>query len=78
MPDPSETETVAIDPALLAILICPLTKSPLKQEGNELVSGLGGVRYPIRQGIAVLLIDQAKLPDGMTDIQQFKRAFNLP
>lgn len=64
-----------IDAELLAMLICPVTRSPLKQQGDELISTVGGLRYPIRQGIAVLLIDQAKLPPGFASMDEFKKAF---
>jgi len=64
-----------IDPELLKILICPLTRSPLKQEGEELVAAVGGLRYPIREGIPVLLVDEAKLPQGVASLNEFKKKF---
>lgn len=64
-----------IDPELLKILICPLTRSPLKQEGEELVAAVGGLRYPIREGIPVLLVDEAKLPPGVASLDEFKKKF---
>jgi uncharacterized protein YbaR (Trm112 family) len=64
-----------VNSELLALLVCPLTRSPLKQEGDELVGTVGGLRYPIREGIPVLLIDQARLPDGVAGIEEFKRQF---
>jgi len=65
----------ALDPELLKILVCPLTRSPLKQEGDELVGTVGGLRYPIREGIPVLLIDEAKLPPGFASLDEFKKKF---
>ena len=65
-----------IDPDLLKILVCPLTRSPLRQEGEELVGQTGGLRYPIRDGIPVLLIDEAKLPEGIDSLEQFKQKYN--
>jgi len=65
----------AIDPQLLQMLICPVTRSPLRQEGDELVSEQGGLRYPIHDGIPVLLPDEATLPEGITDLAEFKRRF---
>lgn len=62
-----------IDPDLLAILVCPLTRSKLRQEGSELVADAGGLRYPIRDGVPVLLVDEAILPEGIDTIDQFKR-----
>ncbi|MEO9275314.1 Trm112 family protein [Marinomonas sp. 5E14-1] len=48
--------------ALLDILVCPVTKSALSlnKEGNELISKIGGMAYPIRDGIPVLLETEAR------------------
>lgn len=56
------TTTTAIDPKLLEILVCPLTKSPLRydRERQELVSEKAGLAYPIRDGIPVMLADEAR------------------
>jgi len=72
----SQTPTIPAD--LLEILVCPLTRSPLKQEGNELVATRpdgAGLRYPIRNGIPILLIDEAALPDGVESIDEFKQKY---
>ncbi len=61
-----------IDPQLLDILICPVTRSKLRQEGDELVAEVGGLRYPIRDGIPVLLADEAKLPEGYASLEAFR------
>lgn len=66
---------MTIDTELLRILVCPLTRSPLTLEGDELVGTIGGLRYPIRDGIPVLLIDEAKLPPGVASLDEFKRKF---
>lgn len=52
----------AIDPALLAILVCPMTRTPLRldAERGELVSDGAGLAYPIREGVPVLLIEEAR------------------
>lgn len=52
----------AIDPKLLEILVCPLTKVPLRYDAarQELVSDQAGLAYPIRDGIPVMLIDEAR------------------
>lgn len=65
----------SIDPQLLEILVCPLTRSPLRQEGDHLVGTIGGLRYPIRDGIPVLLVDEAELPEGISSLDEFKRRF---
>ena len=64
-----------IDPKLLSILVCPLTRAPLRLEGSELVAEIGGLRYPIRDGIPVMLIDEAKLPEGIASLDEFKEKF---
>ena len=52
----------AIDPALLAILVCPMTRAPLRLDAarRELVSDAAGLAYPIRHGVPVLLIEAAR------------------
>ena len=54
-----------IDPKLLEILVCPLTKGPLvyDREKQELVSRQAGLAYPIRDGIPVMLADEARRLD---------------
>lgn len=67
-----------LDPKLLAILVCPLTRSPLRQEGDWLIAQQpegAGLRYPIRDGIPVLLMDQATLPAGIESLDAFKRKY---
>ena len=51
-----------IDPKLLEILVCPLTKGPLRYDraAQELVSDEAGLAYPIRDGIPIMLIDEAR------------------
>jgi uncharacterized protein YbaR (Trm112 family) len=56
-----------IDPKLLEILVCPLTKVPLRfdAEKQELLSDQAGLAYPIRDGIPIMLVDEArKLQDS--------------
>ncbi|MBM6549989.1 Trm112 family protein [Marinomonas ostreistagni] len=47
---------------LLDILVCPVTKAPLSlnEEGTELISKVGGMAYPVRDGIPVLLESEAR------------------
>lgn len=54
-----------LDQALLEILACPLGKASLKVEGEFLVCERCGPRFPIRDGIAVMLIEEAELPEGV-------------
>lgn len=51
-----------IDPKLLEILVCPLTKVPLRydSEKQELLSDQAALAYPIRDGIPVMLVDEAR------------------
>ena len=64
-----------VDADLLAILRCPLTRSTLRQEGDFLVAEVGGLRYPVREGIPVMLIEEAQLPAGVESIEAFKTKF---
>lgn len=67
-----------MDAQLLDILCCPLTRSKLRLEGEELVAEKpegAGLRYPIRQGIPILLVDEAKLPPGVANLEEFKRKY---
>lgn len=54
------------DPALLAKLVCPMSRTPLRYdpETRELVADAAGLAYPIRNGVPVLLIEEARRLDG--------------
>jgi len=51
-----------VDPRLLEVLVCPLTKGPLRydRERQELISIEAGIAYPIRDGIPIMLVDEAR------------------
>ena len=51
-----------VDPKLLEILVCPLTKASLRYdaEAQELISDQAGLAYPIRDGIPIMLVDEAR------------------
>ena len=51
-----------LDPQLLAILVCPQCHGDLALEGAELVCQDCGLAYPVRDGIPVLLVDEARKP----------------
>lgn len=55
-------EPMEIDPKLLEILVCPVTKGPLiyDRERQELISKRAGLAYPIRDGIPVMLPEEAR------------------
>lgn len=54
-----------IDRRLLEILVCPLTKGPLTYDRTrqELLSVQAGLAYPIRDGIPIMLVDEARALD---------------
>ena len=49
-----------IDQKLLEILVCPKTRSSLIQQGDELISKDARLAYPIRDGIPIMLIEEAR------------------
>ena len=55
-----------IDPKLLEVLVCPVSKGPLRydRERQELVSEKAGLAYPIRDGIPFMLPDEARVLDS--------------
>ncbi|HJQ17518.1 MAG TPA: Trm112 family protein [Allosphingosinicella sp.] len=54
--------TRAFDPAMLDKLVCPLTRTPLRYDpdAQELISDEAGIAYPIRDGVPVMLIEEAR------------------
>lgn len=58
----------AIDPRLLEILVCPVSRQPLRFDADrqELVSAAAGLAYPIRDGIPIMLPDEARRLDEET------------
>lgn len=60
----SETRQAGdIDPRLLEILVCPETKGPLvyDRDKNELLSKKARLAYPIRDGVPIMLTDEARV-----------------
>lgn len=57
-----ESEQPAINPRLLEILVCPVTRTTLEYDKNrqELVSRKAGLAFPIRDGIPIMLPDEAR------------------
>lgn len=53
-----------IDKELLSILACPECKAGVKYENEKIVCIKCGLRYPVRDGIPVMLIDEAQKPEG--------------
>jgi uncharacterized protein YbaR (Trm112 family) len=56
------TPVVPVDPRLLEILVCPITKGALEydREAGELISRSAGLAYPIRDGIPIMLAEEAR------------------
>lgn len=53
---------MAVDPKLLEFLVCPLTKASLRYDAkkNELVSDMAGLAFPVREGIPVMIVTEAR------------------
>ncbi|SJZ91420.1 hypothetical protein SAMN02745126_02849 [Enhydrobacter aerosaccus] len=65
--DTAAPRRAGIDPKLLEILVCPATHGPLEYdaEAGELISRKAGLAYPIRDGIPIMLVSEARpLKDG--------------
>ena len=63
MDEPAEAKRqAAIDPRLLEILVCPVTKGPLEydRKANELISRRASLAYPVRDGIPIMLPEEAR------------------
>ncbi|MBS7543698.1 Trm112 family protein [Ancylobacter oerskovii] len=62
MPETAHRTGYELDPKLLEILVCPVTKGPLDydRQAHELVSRAARLAYPIRDGIPIMLADEAR------------------
>ena len=62
---PTDQSADRVDPKLLEILVCPVTKGPLEydRERQELVSRSAKLAYPIRDGIPIMLPEEARRLD---------------
>ena len=60
-----KTEQSALDPKLLEILVCPVSRGPLEydHEANELISKQARLAYPIREGVPIMLPEEARALD---------------
>ncbi|WP_375282687.1 Trm112 family protein [Marinicauda pacifica] len=64
--DPSQTtdrpRASEVDPKLLEILVCPVTRGTLEydREAGELISRSAGLAYPIREGVPIMLPEEAR------------------
>ncbi len=59
---PSPLKATEVDPRLLEVLVCPATHTPLEydREAKELISRAAGLAYPIRDGVPVMLPEEAR------------------
>ncbi len=59
---PASPRRAGVDPKLLEILVCPASHGPLEYDStaNELVSRKAGLAYPIRDGIPIMLVSEAR------------------
>ena len=62
MPDTEPTTSHEIDRRLLEVLVCPLTRGPLVYDrvNNELISHQARKAYPVRAGVPIMLVDEAR------------------
>ena len=62
MPDTEPTVSHEIDRRLLEVLVCPLTRGPLVYDrvNNELISHQARKAYPVRAGVPIMLVDEAR------------------
>jgi uncharacterized protein len=58
-----------ISPDLLEILVCPLGKSALELDGDRLICKRCGPVFAIKDGIPIMLIEEAQLPAGCNSVQ---------
>jgi uncharacterized protein YbaR (Trm112 family) len=58
------------DPALLSILVCPVTRTRLiyDKKAEELISDVAGLAYPIRNGIPIMLVTEARAINKEADV----------
>jgi uncharacterized protein len=72
----AEEPESAVDPKLLDLLVCPLTKGPLRYDRarQELISEQAGLAYPIRDGIPIMLVDEARPLEEIDPIPEPVRA----
>lgn len=63
---PKPASTAPVDPRLLEILVCPVTRTPLEydRQAGELISRAAGLAYPIRDGIPIMLPEEARSLDA--------------
>ncbi|MEQ8588096.1 MAG: Trm112 family protein [Thalassobaculaceae bacterium] len=68
-PQSGAADHAGVDPKLLEILVCPVTKDTLSydHDAQELVSEKAGLAFPIRGGVPIMLVEEARRLDGTAD-----------
>lgn len=72
-PEQPDTDRERVDPKLLEILVCPLTKTALQYDAanQELISLAAGLAFPIRHGVPMMTVEAARqLDDGPAPIER--------
>jgi uncharacterized protein YbaR (Trm112 family) len=69
MPSPVPGETALIDKDLLDILACPACRAEVRLEADRIVCTSCGKRYPVRDGIPIMLVEEAEPPLSTADAQ---------
>ena len=64
---------IVIDEKLLEMLVCPLTHDKLRAEGDMLVNVKWGIQYSVRNGIPVMLLEEAVWPEGINSLEEMKK-----
>jgi uncharacterized protein YbaR (Trm112 family) len=59
------SDTEKLDPALLELLVCPVSRGPLSydEKADELISKEAGLAFPVRDGIPIMLTEEARKLD---------------
>ena len=68
---------MSVPKELLDILVCPVSKAPLVWDADkqELLCRTSRLAYPVRDGIPVMLAEEAKLPNGVASLEEFRSKF---
>ena len=61
-----------VNEELLALLVCPMGKAPLRREGDTLICTRCGPRFSIQDDIPNMLIEEAELPPGCTAMAELE------
>ncbi len=64
-----------IDPEMLALCACPACLGPLREESDELVCQTCQARFAIQDGIPNLLLEDARLPEGVATVDQLLKRY---